>query len=272
MLKYLLLGREGSGCEFFRKLLEKNKLKVARSFTTREQRDANDNMHYFISDEERGKIENRLFETEHNGNIYFYTREEIEECEIIPIDPQNVKEICKCFPDTAFRFIEIMASNEDRIKHAVAEAEDKITAEEDFIAMCEEENEAFCEFEDAAYNMNLNINNLLVGHIANNDFTENADIFSWVDKIKDNMRVFKRVCAIVETLGKEKMLIHNEETKKYTLYVQPTETKSDTAGDTSEDIEVQLSLDRMAEQVILDPNGMWHIMTAWLSLKRIDIM
>ena len=129
MLKYLLLGRIGSGREHFQKMLEEKGFKIAKSYTNRKKRDENDTSHYFETD--NISDENRLFETNHNGNVYFYTAEEIENAEIIPIDPENVKNICKFYSEYAFRFICIMASNEDRIKHAVSDADDKLIAEED---------------------------------------------------------------------------------------------------------------------------------------------
>lgn len=259
MLKYLLLGRTGSGREFFQKLLEKEGLIVAKSYTTREQRDENDTMHHFIDTLQLNNY-NRLFETTHGDVTYFYTKDEIDKADVIPIDPENVKTICDAYPDTAFRLIRISAFNDDRIKHAVANAEDKLLAEADFLAACEEEDAAFHEIETQMSSTSLNVNNILLGHVIENDFTDKSDIVEWPAKIVKSKRVFEKMLQIIDELRKADVLIYNEETNKYTLFVEDKDTKNSAA--------LQLSPDRMAEEIIIDPNGMFYVMTAWLELER----
>lgn len=259
MLKYLLLGRTGSGREFFQKLLEKNGLVVAKSYTTREQRDENDTMHHFIDISQLNSY-NRLFETTHDDVTYFYTEDEIIKADIIPIDPENINAICVAYSDTAFRLIKITASKEDRVKHAVANADDKLIAETDFLAVCEEEDEAFCEFEEKMITMSLKIDNILLGHMIDNDFTDSSDIYEWPAKIVKSKRVFEKMLQIIDELRKADVLIYNDETNEYTLFVEDKDTKNSTA--------LQLSPDRMTEQIIIDPDGMFYVMTAWLELER----
>mgnify|MGYP003293635251 CR=1 FL=1 len=260
MLKYLLLGRTGSGREFFQHLLEKKGLKIAKSYTTREQRDENDTMHHFINDYSSGKYTERLFEAIHNGNRYFYTLNELENADIIPIDPENVKNICEYFPDTAFRFIEIMAANDDRLKHAVADAEDKLLAEEDFITACEKENDAFCAFEDEAMSSrNLLIPNLHIGHAVNNDFTNTSDVYEFVNKLIIDKHTFENMSKIIKLLGNRNIYKYNAETDRYTLYC--------TENNTDEPSVLCLSLDNITEQVLIDNNGIVHTMMTWLSLE-----
>ena len=264
MLKYLLLGRTGSGREFFQHLLENEGLRIAKSYTTREQRDENDTMHHFINDYDPEKYTERLFGTTHNGNRYFYTLDELEKADIIPIDPENVKNICEYFPDTAFRFIEIMAANADRLKFAVADAEDKLLAEEDFITACEKENDAFCAFEDAAMSSkNLNISNLLIGHAANNDFTETSDIYAFVKRIKHDKHVFENMSKIIKILGENDIYKHNIESDTYDLYF----------ADKDSDIpkRLQLSLANITEQILLDNEGVARTVHAWLGLENTNI-
>ncbi len=266
MLKYLLLGRTGSGREFFQKLLLENKISVARSFTTRppcNETVFEDSSHCYITDKQMNEISNRVLETEHNGYRYCYTRTLLECSLVIPIDPENVKTICEMFPDTAFRFIEIVASNEDRIKHAVADAEDKLTAEEDFIAACEEENEAFCKFEDIITEQTLGIDNLMAGHVINNDFTSDSDVYGFIENITNSYRVFTKMLKIIDTLREHDILTYSTETNTYTLCMEDKNT--------GEPYNIQLSADNMAEQIIFDPNGMFHTMSAWLALEETEI-
>lgn len=263
MLKYLLLGRVGSGRNFFQKLLEKNGLTVAKSYTTRERRDENDTSHHFISESQINSFSERLFETSHDGHRYFYTRDELEKADIIPIDPENLKAVCDYFPDNIFRFIEVVASNEDRLKHAVSNADDKITAEEDFVARCEEENDAFCKFEDAIKDSTLGVDNILVGHVANNDFTSSADIYGWVNSLINYKRVFEKILRIMEKLRNNSAIVYDKETNTYALYVEDKQTKTENV--------LQASPDRMAEEIILNPNGMSYAMTAWLALEDTSV-
>lgn len=257
MLKFALLGRKGSGRAYFQKLLEKEGLKIAKSYTTREQKDENDNMHHFIDSIEN--YDNRILETRHDGYEYFYTRSELENADIIPIDPQNLKALCEMFPDTAFRFIEIMASNKDRLINAVKNADDKITAETDFVAACEEENEAFEKFEDAVVNRKLNIENLTCGDLVNNDFTNDSDIFKWVENVTCQRLKFSRILKICKELSDNGVLAvdglsANTSAWKYSVPIN-NENRA-------------LSPDMLAEIMIFNAESMNTMIQLWLQLKN----
>lgn len=259
MLKYLLTGRIGSGRNFFQKLLADKGLVVAKSFTTRDKRNDADDMHYFISEQDANTYRHKLAETTHNGVRYFYTKDEVDNADIISIDPENVRTICDAFPDTTFRLIEIMATNEDRIKHAVTDADDKLIAEEEFIAACEEENDAFCTLEDAMTTAKLNIGNISIAHMVNNDFTKNSDIYDWPEKLINSKRVFAKMLKIISELPNG-AIVYDKETNTYGLFVWNDETKTDMLE--------WVSPDTMAEQILIDPDGMKTVMTAWLALER----
>lgn len=262
MLRYALLGRTCSGRRFFQQLLEKNSFTVAKSYTTRERRDENDNQHHFIENIHDYDDE-RVLETYHNGYTYFYTMRELENAEIIPIDPENIKTLCEMFPDDIFRFIEIVANNEDRLTHAVANAEDKLTAEEDFLAECEAENEAFCKIEDAIGERHFGFDNLLMGHVINNDFTENADIFDWVDKLKSSQRECRRMGIIIEELAANNIIGKDPETGKFDLAVHGREDNPFSVN------WLKLSRDIFVENVLSDAEGVRAIMESWLRLENI---
>lgn len=262
MLRYALLGRTGSGRRFFQQLLEKNGFTIAKSYTTRERKNDNDNQHHFI--ENINDFADRVLETTHDGNLYFYTMSELENAEIIPIDPENIKALCELFPDDAFRSIEIVADNENRLTHAVANAEDKITAEEDFLAACEAENKAFCDMEDAMASKNFGFDNLIVGHIVNNDFTEDSDVFRWVDMLKSTRRAFKRMSTIIKEIADNQIIHQDSETGRYDLAVQDD---NDPDGNP---IWLHLSCDVFTESVLTDPMGISTIMESWLRLENIS--
>lgn len=254
MLKFALLGRKGSGRAYFQKLLEKEGLKVAKSYTTREQRDENDNTHYFIKNV--NDYDDRLLETTHDGFVYFYTRSELENAEIIPIDPQNLKALCEMFPDTAFRFIEIMASNENRLIHAVTNADDKLTAEADFIAACEEENEAFETFNNAAVNRELNIANISYGSAVLNDFTDQSDMHEWVNRIKTQFLQFQRILKICRELSEAGVIDTDESKSNYIVGVDNKEEPC------------IMSPDLLADDILFNKDSMYLTISLWLKLDE----
>lgn len=253
MLKFALLGRKGSGRTYFQKLLEKKGLKIAKSYTTRKQRDENDNMHHFVDNIE--SYDNRVLETKHDGYEYFYTRSELESADVIPIDPQNLTALCEMFPGTAFRFIEIIASNKDRLIHAVTDADDKLTAEADFIAACEEENEAFEKFEDTAAARKIDILNMSYGAIVNNDFTNESDMRRWVDNIKHQLRQFSRILTICKELS-EVGVIDVDNSDNYIIGYNAGEEPH------------TLTPDLLADNILLDKDSMYLTITTWLQLEK----
>ncbi len=259
MLKFILIGRIGSGRSFFQNLLETNGFKVAKSYTTRESVGDNDRFHHFIDKNDVSGIENRVLETEHNSNSYFYTREELENADIIPVDPENVENLCNMFPDTPFHIISIMASNADRLSHAVIDAEDKLIAEEEFLAACEEENAAFCNIEDKMVQKRLNIDNLTMGHMVDNDFTDTADIFGFIDTIKAQITMTERLTMIINELAEAGSIEMNPDTGKIKVWIHK--------NDSDETTVIEMSVDMFAETTILDHEGTWHMMSTWLSLK-----
>lgn len=261
MLKYLLLARIESGKHEFMKQLEKDGFIIAKSHTSRERIDENDNSHYFTNTSEIPESE-KLFKAFHNGNEYFYTKEEIDKADVINIDPENVSNICNAYPDIAFRFLYIAAPNEQRLIAAMQNAEDKITAEEDFIQLCEEENAAFIEFEDTILKGEIpqNIKNMVLGHIINHSFDENSDIYKWSDGLHDSLRQHNRLMIILNELADNQNLERDE---NILGNVMMAINKNDNI------IMQSIPLSIFAEYVVSETEGMARIMSAWLKLKDI---
>ena len=260
MLKYILISRIGSGCSYFKKLAEEQGLHVAKSFTTRPRIDNDDTDYIHI--ENSDFIDEKYLETTHNGHTYFYDYEELEKADIIPVDPENVAKLCELFPNNVYRIIEIKASNEDRLTHAVVGADDKITAEKEFLAKCEEENDSFSRFEDAVTHRNLNIANCCCAQFLRNDFTEKNDMTEFAKNLPAYFREFNRMCIIIEEMknndGFETELAPDGDTA-YILY------STDMYGKSTREA---VSLSQMAETVILDPDGMHNVVGAWLRMEN----
>ena len=260
MLKYILTGRIGSGCSYFKKLAEEQGLCIAKSFTTRPKNDDNDNFHYHI--ESPNEIIERYFETTYDGYTYFYDYDELVKADIIPIGPENIAKLCEMFPQNVYRIIEIMASNEDRLAHAVTTADDKIIAEEEFLAKCEEENEAFNEFEDAIKNCSLNIRNCYCAQIIRNDFTEKNDMTEFAKNLPAYFREFNRMCIIIEEMKNNNYFNTELAPNGDTTYILYSVDKDDKL------MKETVSLSRMVETVIFDADGMHNVVSAWLRMEN----
>lgn len=260
MLKYLLLGRVGSGRAFFQKLAEEQGLVVAKSLTTRPQNDKNDNTHIFVDN--INDCPDPVLKTQHNGFDYCYDRRSIVHADIIPIDPENIRTICEMFPNDIFRIVEIMAKNEDRLAHAVSNADDKLIAENDFLAECEEENKVFCRFEDNIINKRLGINNAYLIQIINNDFTSQSDIIKFAEYLPAYIREYKRMCVIIEEMkaaGKFTIQKDADGDEKIRILEKTNTDKLEYRN---------VSLSQMAETVLIDPDGMKNVVGEWLRLER----
>lgn len=243
MFKYLLIARVGSGRKTFCKALAENaNIKIATQYTEPN------------NDIDPSDI---ILKKETDAGLSFYSRKDIESSDIIPLDPDDIEAICSMFPDTPFRFINIMASNEDRIKFAVADADDKITAEEDFIARCAIENEAFIKFENAIKSTNDFPDNITIGHVTFNDFTETSGIYEWESKIIDAKLMFKRVLTICKELAAHDCLTVNEDGTYHMFAKDSCDSEND----------IDMSPDIFVENVITETEGMATIMGTWLTIE-----
>lgn len=271
LVKFALLARKGSGRTFFQNLLKDEGLKIAKSYTTREQRDSNDRYHHFLKIDnidvdkiikDNGLDVEQCFATTHENYTYFYDKKELIESDVIPIDPENLENLCKMFPDTIFHVIEIVADNKDRLVHAVANAEDKLTAEEDFIADCEEENKAFCDFEDAIAAKSLNIDNISGVSVIQNNFDYKSDIYRYTVTIRNTIRLYNRVGAIITYITEndpELAEMINKQDDKYTIRVKTDDDKTE---------DKLVSLAELTKIFIEDDHCLGTLMGEWLCCKN----
>lgn len=263
MSKCIIIGRKNSGKNLFMQELAKADFAIAKSYTTKKQPDDDDKSynfrHYYISEEDAEIFENKILETEHDGNKYFYTKEEIEKADIICLDVKGLREITTLYPDTAFRIVCIMAANDKRLISAVADKEDKITAEEDFKQLCIAENTEFEEFEDKLTSGNLDIENIHMGHVIVNDFTEKSSIFNWNDDMQSMFRQSKRASKMIEEVAAAGCIIKNND--RYELFTRDP-------NNTQNIIKKLMSLDMFTEIMLSDNEGLARITSAWLKIKE----
>lgn len=238
MLKYILLARRGSGRQFFERLLTEKHFRIAEPHKLTKS-DKTKPILSFTKDDE----------------TYYYTTSDIENADIISINPDNIQKLCSSFPTISFRFIEIMASNEDRIRFAVKDADDKITAEEDFVAACEAENDEYSRFEDKIVNNGLKINNISMGHIVNNDFSQNSDIYGYVDKLITDIRTFRNTQAVIKILIANKLIKQDPDNDNNVIVINSNHKSS------------PMAIDIFTENILTDHDGMTLMMTRYLGLE-----
>lgn len=258
MLRYALIARAGSGRKLFIEKLREAGVKVAISYTTRQPVNEDDRSHIFVTAEYAAKDPDKFLATTHNGNEYYYHKATLDDAEVISVDPENLKALTELYPDDAFRFICIMANNKDRLIYAVKNADDKITAEEDFKAICVEENAAFEKFEDDATNGNLKIPNMLMGHMVTNDFTEKSDMLAWVGIVKSCLMQFARMLIICEECCKAGIIERAKDGVNYNAVFGKKSTDEISINTVSPSL--------MAEYTVSNPDGMARIAASWLKI------
>lgn len=149
-MMYLIVGRTGSGKDYFTQLLVNRGLKQVLSYTTRPSRsEADEKTHIFIKPEEAENYPDRVAYTKINDYEYFATREQVENADVYIIDPNGVNELIANMPDTIFHIIYITADDDmNRKTHAVKRADDKIKEEQIFESRNNSEDEQFTAFEE----------------------------------------------------------------------------------------------------------------------------
>lgn len=139
----LIVGRTASGKSTLAKMLENMGAKILKSYTTREQRNASDTDHIFITKEEAKTFKNKVARTVINGNEYFATLEQLEDSDFYIIDPCGIETFLETMPDTKFEVIYVDTEKSLRKKRFM----ERGATEEDFLVRDNAENEQFTDFE-----------------------------------------------------------------------------------------------------------------------------
>lgn len=119
----LLIGESGVGKTTIADYMDRTYgLKQVVSYTNREKRFDGEVGHRFISERDIEKIKqeypNRVAETEYNGNFYFATKEQVEECDIYVINPSAVEEFKRRYSgDKIVKVVLLVDTPENKVKH-----------------------------------------------------------------------------------------------------------------------------------------------------------
>ena len=112
---YVVMGPSGSGktsvvnslCKIFH-------YKTIESYTTRKKRSENETGHIFVTEQEFENLKNKIAPVEYDGNKYCCTKEQLENCDLVVLEPSAIDELIK--NNIEFEVLYINASDEARIK------------------------------------------------------------------------------------------------------------------------------------------------------------
>lgn len=260
-MKYVIVGRTGSGKSALADILAANGLDLLKSCTTRAPRSEEDKTRYtFLSREQADAIpdEEKVLPTTLNGELYFSSSHALELADVMILDPKGLMEICALYPDTSFHAVHVVADYDKSAEHACRRADDPEKAMEIFRNRYRSESEQFDKFEAQCKNGDHKDwpENLAAIQNYNNDFTQNcaqamAEYLLHYKKQHDNITALVQQCADLDILS-----IPKEYPDKVTVWM----------NEDSEHPAVwprHLSPERFADVVIRDDEGLASLVRAW---------
>ena len=148
-MKYLLVGRSGSGKDYTSEVLKKYGLTFLKSYTTRPKRFEKEDTHVFINKEEVDSYTDKIAYTKINDNEYFSTKQQVVDNDAYIIDPNGIKVLLDNMKDTEFFIIYVSANNDMQRKQMSINRSNSIEKESViFDNRNNDENNQFTEFED----------------------------------------------------------------------------------------------------------------------------
>ena len=172
-MKTLIIGRTASGKSTLGKIMEKAGLKGVKSYTTRPQRNENDNDHIFISKDDVDKYPDKIAQTIINSHNYFATKEQLSEANFYIIDPKGFYEVIENCPDMNFAVVYIQADEDLRRKHY------ELRGSTDFDERNASESKQFDEFEKMLKDKNKKLPNNIINLVnIDNNFDLYFDMYS----------------------------------------------------------------------------------------------
>ena len=148
-MKYLIVGRSATGKDALaRCLAEEYGMTQVKTFTTRKRRSKDENTHFFIAPELMDAVTDKIAETNIDGNLYFASVSQIEECDICIVDPSGCRDILNRMPNTEFTLIYMMSDRNRAKEKAIGRADEKKEEKKIWKRRIEAEDQAFSDFEE----------------------------------------------------------------------------------------------------------------------------
>lgn len=124
-MKFVIIGRDGSGKTKLADLLKKSGLSVLKTHTTRPKRWPEENTYHFHTREEAAEIKNKCLSMEYGGYEYFTTDRDIMDADVIVLDPTGLMDLAELYPNESLHVIYITADETARAKRAENRGENK---------------------------------------------------------------------------------------------------------------------------------------------------
>jgi hypothetical protein len=271
LIKYIVIGRTCSGKKTLLKSLKSHGIRVNRSFTTNPDADAE--IYEIISEKRAAEIENKLFIKNFGDCVYFTTKERFEACHVISLDVNGLKAACEAYPAYAFRIVNAQMADDDRLTSFISKipVEEKITAEEDFVTRCREEDAEMTEFENQVTDATelYGLANIVFMHaLLNNGNPENSVIFDFYKTVKAGLNSFERMCGIIVDLMLDDRISYefaNDSRLITDLFV-----KCEMSDKNSENtVSTLMPFSRYVEYTLADPAGAGWNVIGWLNCENV---
>ena len=147
-MKYLILGRSGTGKDYLQHKLEQKGFKSVLSYTTRPRRTPDERTHVFISTEDAALFEKqKVASAILNGYEYFATRSQLEEQDTYIINPDGLYMLLSNMPDTDFSIVYVYTTNKDKSIQAILDRSDNEDELNIHTNRLNDEHNQFSEFE-----------------------------------------------------------------------------------------------------------------------------
>ncbi|MBD5585259.1 MAG: hypothetical protein HDQ88_09265, partial [Clostridia bacterium] len=154
--KIVILGRTGTGKTklmkeiiLYAERISRDRLVPLKTTTTRPQRPYNDDHYHFITKELSDRIPNsekylRTFIGEHE---YFARKKDIDDADIMVLDPNGLDDMMTMYPDTPLLVCYIRTEEKLADRHLTTRHKDMATARKQYETRYEAEDETFTQFE-----------------------------------------------------------------------------------------------------------------------------
>lgn len=150
-MKYIIVGRSGTGKTAMMQALTQRGLKPLYTHTTRPSRGPDDMGHIFITDADAALVpnENKLCAATFDGHLYFTTKEALNAADVMILEPSGVWEVLNAMPDETFNIVHMKAGDQAlRMQMAVARmGGDPAVAAARFTTRMKNEDAVFNQFE-----------------------------------------------------------------------------------------------------------------------------
>lgn len=179
-MKILLTGKSATGKDTIADSLYKfHGYRRAKSYTTRPKRTPDETGHHFVDSVDGYEP---VAGVKIQGYDYFLTKEEIENSNVIIVEPTGIKAVCEAVPDEAFYLVYITADDEKRMERFVCR--DPEHGEEIFHERNKDDNERFAELEQFIDDDNEKINTANLAAVTTlKNFYDDASLFVIVQNI-----------------------------------------------------------------------------------------